>query len=58
MDPVSRLCLGCLRTIDEIAAWSQLDDAARSEILSNIAERRLEYTPQETEADNGAQQNG
>jgi len=58
MDPVSKLCLGCLRTIDEIAAWSQLDDAARSEILGNIAKRRLEYTPLASEPDNDTQQNG
>jgi len=58
MDPVSKLCRGCLRTIDEIAAWSQLNDAARSKILTDIAERRLEYTPLGTEADNDLQQNG
>lgn len=51
MDPVSKLCVGCLRTIDEITAWSQLGDAARSEILGNIAERRLEFSPLETVAD-------
>jgi len=58
MDPVSKLCRGCLRTIDEIAAWSQLNDAARSKILTDIAERQLEYPSLATEADNNLQQNG
>ena len=58
MDPVSKLCRGCLRTIEEIAAWSQLDDAARNAILGNIIERRREYPSPETEAANYTHQNG
>jgi predicted Fe-S protein YdhL (DUF1289 family) len=27
MDADSGFCQGCLRTIDEIAAWSRMDDA-------------------------------
>lgn len=34
------LCSGCLRTLDEIAAWSRLDDAGRREVWSRIALRR------------------
>jgi predicted Fe-S protein YdhL (DUF1289 family) len=41
MDSTSGLCQGCFRTLDEITAWSRLDDPARSEILSSIASRRL-----------------
>ena len=40
MDSHSGLCLGCHRTIDEISAWSRLDDTARQVILDKIAERR------------------
>jgi predicted Fe-S protein YdhL (DUF1289 family) len=40
MDATSGLCIGCLRTIDEIAAWSVLDAHARREILDAIARRR------------------
>jgi predicted Fe-S protein YdhL (DUF1289 family) len=29
MNATTGWCLGCARTIDEIAAWSTLDDAAR-----------------------------
>ncbi len=58
MDPVSKLCQGCFRTIDEIASWSQLGDAARTEILANIAQRRLECDPPKIEPSSHAQQNG
>jgi hypothetical protein len=35
------LCLGCRRTIDEIAEWSQASDARRLEILSALKTRTL-----------------
>lgn len=34
------LCTGCLRRIDEIAAWSMVDAAGRRAILARVAERR------------------
>lgn len=40
MDAASGLCLGCFRTLDEIARWSRLDDAAREAILAAVASRR------------------
>lgn len=40
MDPATALCCGCLRTLDEIAAWSRLDDAAQRAVLAEIARRR------------------
>lgn len=40
IDAASGLCVGCLRTLDEIAAWSALDDAARRVVWGAIAERR------------------
>ena len=40
MDAASGLCVGCLRTIHEIAAWSVLDDDARRAVLDAIAARR------------------
>nr|NDG60814.1 DUF1289 domain-containing protein [Betaproteobacteria bacterium] len=30
MDPLRQLCEGCLRTLDEIAAWGTLSEAAIS----------------------------
>ncbi|WP_445157106.1 DUF1289 domain-containing protein [Halomonas sp. E14] len=40
LDPASQHCLGCLRTLDEIAAWSSLDDARRRTILRQLPSRR------------------
>lgn len=40
IDARSGLCRGCLRTIDEIAAWSTLDDEGKREVLRVIGERR------------------
>lgn len=33
------LCTGCLRTIDEIANWSILEDAEKLHILKLVEER-------------------
>ena len=33
-------CEGCLRTLDEIAQWSLLDDAAKREVWARLARRR------------------
>ncbi|HEY7788318.1 MAG TPA: DUF1289 domain-containing protein [Casimicrobiaceae bacterium] len=40
IDGASGLCTGCLRTLDEIAAWSTLDDAARRAVWQALAQRR------------------
>jgi uncharacterized protein len=40
LEPASGLCEGCLRTIDEIAAWPEADDAARLAILDRLRDRR------------------
>jgi uncharacterized protein len=40
MDPASGLCEGCLRTIDEIAAWGSLDDDGKRRILIALAQRQ------------------
>lgn len=42
MDAASGLCEGCLRTIDEIAAWSRMDDAAKRRVWQLIEGRRAE----------------
>ena len=42
MDDATGLCIGCLRTLDEIAAWGSLDDDARREVWVAIARRRDE----------------
>jgi len=39
MDAASGLCMGCGRTLDEIARWSSLDDAERRKIMCGLPER-------------------
>jgi len=43
MDEAANLCLGCLRSIDEIIAWSKADDAGRMAMWRSI-ETRLQGT--------------
>jgi predicted Fe-S protein YdhL (DUF1289 family) len=40
MDTRTGLCEGCLRTLDEIAAWSVLDDAAKRAVWKLLPQRR------------------
>ena len=40
MDAASGLCTGCWRTIDEIAAWSKLDDDGKRQVWQLIALRQ------------------
>lgn len=45
MDPHSGICAGCFRTLDEIAAWSRLDDRQRLGVLAAVVHRREELHP-------------
>jgi predicted Fe-S protein YdhL (DUF1289 family) len=40
IDARTGLCEGCLRTLDEIAAWGALTEAMKREVLANIEARR------------------
>jgi predicted Fe-S protein YdhL (DUF1289 family) len=40
IDPVSKLCRGCLRTIDEITDWSGKSPAEKRAVLAALNERR------------------
>ena len=40
IDPASRTCRGCLRTIAEIARWYEASAAEKRAILARLAERR------------------
>ncbi|WP_041675009.1 DUF1289 domain-containing protein [Ramlibacter tataouinensis] len=42
MDAASGLCEGCLRTLDEIAAWGGLDSEGRRAVWALIEERARE----------------
>jgi predicted Fe-S protein YdhL (DUF1289 family) len=37
--PETRLCTGCLRSIDEIGAWSTMSPAARSMVMDALPDR-------------------
>lgn len=37
--PESRLCVGCLRSIDEIGAWSGMTAEARKAIMAELPSR-------------------
>ena len=39
MDPQRGLCLGCARTLDEIARWGSMSDAEREAIMKQLGER-------------------
>ncbi len=40
MDPATGWCLGCHRTISEIAGWGRLDDSSKLQILQGLPPRR------------------
>jgi hypothetical protein len=40
IDPATRRCRGCLRTIDEIATWYEANADEKREILACVAARR------------------
>ena len=42
MDPARGLCIGCLRTLDEIARWGAMSEHEREAILADLAARRAE----------------
>ena len=41
MDPWRGVCLGCCRTLEEIARWGEMDEAARASVFDALPERRL-----------------
>lgn len=40
MNPCTGLCEGCLRTLDEIAAWGQASKRQKLDILAQVDQRR------------------
>ena len=41
MDPQRGVCLGCCRTLDEIAHWSAMHDEDQRRVLDALRERRV-----------------
>jgi uncharacterized protein len=42
IDDISKLCIGCWRTIDEIIAWSSNDDDAKKAVWLLIEQRKVD----------------
>jgi len=40
IDETDGLCVGCARTLDEIARWSAMSDAERRAIMQALPDRR------------------
>jgi uncharacterized protein len=40
MDPARGVCLGCCRTLDEIACWSEMSDVERERVMAALDSRR------------------
>ncbi|MFQ6552764.1 DUF1289 domain-containing protein [Aestuariibius insulae] len=39
IDPTEKLCIGCLRTVEEITDWSRLSKEARHDIMATLPAR-------------------
>jgi predicted Fe-S protein YdhL (DUF1289 family) len=51
LDPATGLCLGCGRTLDEIAGWIDMSDVQKREVLAALAERRARRGGANTDGD-------
>ncbi len=45
VDGKSGLCLGCYRTLPEIARWSRLTDAEREAVMAELPDRKIKAEP-------------
>jgi predicted Fe-S protein YdhL (DUF1289 family) len=45
VDDESGLCLGCFRSLAEIAGWVRLTDGERDAVLRELGERRSRIAP-------------
>ena len=46
VDPQSGLCLGCYRSLQEIASWARLSPEARDRLMAELPERRSRIAPE------------
>ena len=45
VDGASGLCLGCFRTLQEIATWSRMTDEARAAVMADLSSRKGRIDP-------------
>jgi uncharacterized protein len=50
VDPASRLCRGCGRTLDEIGRWSVMTAAERRQVMTELSARLLRLDPADSAA--------
>jgi len=43
IDEVCGLCMGCWRSLDEIADWSAMDARAKLAVWDSLAKRRIDH---------------
>ena len=55
IDAATGWCAGCLRTIDEIAAWGSLDAGAQRAVWQRLAARRAELERRDAAATSAAE---
>lgn len=46
VDDASGLCLGCFRTLAEVASWARLDEATRDAVMAELPGRRALIAPE------------
>ena len=46
VDGESGLCLGCFRSLPEVARWGRMDDAERIQIMDALSGRRGRIRPE------------
>jgi predicted Fe-S protein YdhL (DUF1289 family) len=46
VDGESGLCLGCYRTLAEVAGWGRFDDEARRRLMAELPDRRSRIRPE------------
>lgn len=56
MDETTGWCAGCLRTLDEIACWSLLDDLEKQAVCNELEERRVQW--QQLQVEQGPAERG
>jgi uncharacterized protein len=45
VEPVSGICLGCYRTLPEIATWARKSDGERADIMAELPTRMTKLNP-------------
>ena len=46
VDGESGLCLGCFRTLSEVANWSRFSDAERERLMAELPSRKSRIKPE------------